>query len=409
MAPFLKDEGPPVSTGTIAEARRTLAPEYGHKVVHENGRKVLLVRSPRPRPDYLHELEDAALYVTLDEVKDVKDVLLVGTEKVCRMEPLLLRDHIRSRATEDRAAAEALLRTLPREYGFTVYKHPESAKQSIAFRIPRGSVAEITADDVKAIRGRISALKDQIGGISAGYLISDADFERLGRRLYLELIDPELAAAAVPKPAPVPASVPLPIQATTPPPTPAASRPAIPSGPFGSLMPTAQPPPAPKPGAAPPAAARPVAPPKELVAEDENIAVFVRKAAPPPAPPPAVVETGPVHDNGAVLAPTAMTTDALPAVEQKLRSMGYEAVAGVTVQGTTFDLAAHRREGKRLLLKKVESVTADDVKKFETVARSVGCDVCILLTSTIAPGARAAALGTHVVVTAHADALALLE
>lgn len=484
--PFLRDEGPPVSTQTIQDARATLPPEYGHKVVRENGRAVLLIRSPKARPDYLHELEDAALYIPLDDVKEVKDVLLIGSEKVCRLEPLVLRDHIRGRLNEDRGAAETLLRTLGRDYAWTVYKHPEHANRySFAIRIPRGSVSEISPEDVKNVRARLAEVpRDTLMQATAAYLVADGNFERLGRRVFFELVDPELARTAPPPPSPV-APEWQPNRSTTPtkvapghgmgapflpqggPPVSASSVPSVFQPPAPMLPQTAQrsgptafPPQAA--AAKPAASARPTPPPKQLVSADDNIEVYVRKPAPapeaapavelppPPAPPPApppsvaassmfgslmtppapaavaspaappVVAAPPAapQDNGMTVEPLVSLkpppappepADPVAELDLRLRAMGYESVPGITVLGTIFDLAAHHKEGKRLLVKHVGRIQPAEVKGYEKVVRSVSADACVLVVDEVTPELRLATWGTPVEVLTPDEAAHLLE
>lgn len=467
--PFLRDEGPPVSMSTIQDARSTLPPEYGFKVVKENGRSVLLIRSPKPRPDYLHELEDAALYVRLDDVKDVRDVLLIGTEKVCRLEPLLLRDHIRTRVTSDRAAADSLIRTLSRDYGWTLYKHPEHANRySFAIRIPKGSVGEVGPDDVMAIRSRLAEVpRDTLMQASAAYLVADGNFERLGRRVFFELVDPELAKNATPAPSAVPLEW-VPGRSTTPTmvaPGHGMGASFVPQGGpsvSSSSVPSIFQPPAPAlPQTAPPASgavlggtplsqpqpkaaqssARPTPPPKQLVSSDDNIEVYVRKSAPPPAqptaealaPPPPPVAPQPAaafapslfsppapaappmvqpmvatplapQDSGVAFEPVVSSATPPPAppedpvatLDLRLRSMGYECVPGITVLGTVFDLAAHHKEGKRLLVKHVGRIQPAEVKAFEKTCRSVSADACVLVVDEVTPALRLATWGTPV-------------
>ncbi len=197
MAPMLRDDGPPVSPATIDEARRTLPSEYGHVVVEESGRRVLLVRVPAVKPDYLTALREVALYVDLETVRDVKDVLLIGSGKVTRLEPIALRDHIREQRTVDQGVAEDLRGPLSRDYGHRVVDAENGkGRAAIAVRIPRASLADITADDVIILRDRLRPLlADRLRDLDCAYVISDSDFERLGRRVFLELVDPDRAAS----------------------------------------------------------------------------------------------------------------------------------------------------------------------------------------------------------------------
>lgn len=529
--PFLRDEGPPVSKETLEEARRSLPLEYGWKFVNERGRGVIVVRVPHPKPDYLHELTEVALYVPLEQVKLAKDVLLVGDEKVCRLEPLLLRDHIRERANEDGQVVQDLSRKLDRNYGMTVVDHKFNMSQhSIAVRIPRAGVADMTQDDLQKIRAVLQPYHGRLRETQAAYVVADGDFERLGRRVFLELVDPD-AAKAVPKApdnvlqrpgvvldkfrqnapsvtpsggmggvtgAPHTAPPGLASQVfTAPPPSPlplmkgtgttfeAGLRAQMPTDPatrqfvekaLGTSAPQAAPPaaapertfvhtestkeyevmvakpkgespPAP-PAAAPPSSPQPQpAPAREApgtvhfdarpAAHAENAPapgfvqtvhhdeyeVFVSKRSDPEAKgierakegltdivaaaarPPTL---GPSNDSGqptmvqfqappvAARANVPDATVGLDRLAGQLEAAGYRVVRGLEVEGTSFELAAHRDGGKRVLAKSLASVDAAQVKSLATVAERLGADACLAISAEVAPGARLAAWGTHV-------------
>jgi len=550
--PFLRDEGPPVSRETIEEARRSLPVEYGYRIVSERGRKVVLVRVPHPRPDYLHELAEVALYVSLEEIKDAKDILLVGDEKVCRLEPVLLRDHIRERRTEDATVAQDLMRKLDRNYGYTIVDHKFNMSQhSVAVRVPRVSVADLTAEDVQVIRQQLQPVfQTRLRETQAAYIVADGDFERLGRRVFLELVDPSLAqqfsrppgSATIPRPGvlidkarlnaptgvmpsgglPMPAQTPptaqpsfVPQPWTTPPPTqstfhatpstalptdpaarsfvqsalsPPPAAPAnqptsifapstAPSAPVearvtvplkntdefevfvskprneGPLPTSAVAPPPPTPTApaastAPPAPTRAVPPPPAHVfstspftapdstptpnagfvqtVHHDEYEVFVSKRVSPEATP---VErsrdevtdivaaaarqtvTGPAQDSGepmvvglspsAPKSPPSMApvTSNVPDFDQlagQLEEVGYKVVRALEVEGTTFDLAAHRDNGKKVLAKAMPRVGATEVKALALVCERLGADCCILVAPDVASGARLASWGTPV-------------
>lgn len=310
--PFLRDEGPPVSKETIQRARESLPLEYGVQAVNETGREVLLVRVPKAKPDYLHDIADVAFYVGLDQIKATKDVLLIGHEKTARLEPQLLRDAIRQQDREDVDLVQDQRRRLPRDYGQTIVQSPSNhAHQALSVRIPKASVKEFGPDDVKAIREAVERQKARFDACQYAYVVADRDHERLGRRVLLELLG-QPAAAPQPLP-PAPASAPAPatpsLSAFALPPTPgtAAASPApvaaasAPGGNLPSWMrrrdPAASPAPAspaPAPVAAappPPPAPAPVPAPvaaPAVVDDHEEYAIISKPKAttPPPAPAP---------------------------------------------------------------------------------------------------------------------------
>ena len=586
--PFLRDEGPPIPAATIQKLRESLPTEYGWQLVNETGREVLAVRVPKAKPDYLHDLGEVAFYVGLETVRSTKDVLLIGHEKTARLEPQLLRDHIRAQAREDATVVDHLRRSLDRQYGHTFVTSPSNHQHSaFAVRIPKETVAQFTPDDVTAIRQIVASLRPRVMGCQYAYVLANADHERLGRRVLLELIgDAEVAAAPAPAPAPTPApptTVAAPIVPAPEPvaPAPAARTPfpsAVPSSaapahaasaaaalPAGvppvpraapAIAPTpAAPPPAlaadvtdheeytivarkptaapSPPAAAPPAAPAPAAaaveaheeyeivskpkpaapapapapapaaahdePERTVVHADKEFEVFVSKpkpkadappaitppgkggfmaainsgagpapaktkeyeiigrtsvtsdpsiasrlklpgasptaapspfapaapappppmqAAPLPLPPPpptvaplpprvAVTPTLPTADNGAPI--VARIAPAAPelVLAQRFRDAGYEVVEGLRAQGTVFAFAAHKPNGRRVLVKRAPAFAAEEAASLAQLVAALGADVALVVADDVKPGTRLATWGTRIEVVTPADVPAL--
>lgn len=186
---------------TLAAARNELPREYGLRVVEERGRRSILVRVPRAKPDYNYELAMVAFYATLDDVKDANDVLLVGDEKTVRMEPLRLRDHIREQNREDKDAAPALRSRLNREYGWSTYVSPTNAHhKALVLRLPVSSVAQ--ADEAILLRGRASVGSEIVAilrDVQYVYLVADNDYGRVGRRVFIDAVCSDIAEQVAPK------------------------------------------------------------------------------------------------------------------------------------------------------------------------------------------------------------------
>lgn len=199
--PFLVDGGPPVSPTTLQAARNELPREYGVRVVNEMGRKSVLVRVPRPKPDYNYELAMCAFYASLEDVKDAKDVLLIGDEKTVRMEPLRLRDHIREQTREDKDAATQLRAKLPREHGWTIHTSPNNNHhKALALRLPAASVGAV--DEATLLRARAavgSQLVEVLRDVQFVYLVADNDYARIGRRVFVDAVASDLTDAVQPR------------------------------------------------------------------------------------------------------------------------------------------------------------------------------------------------------------------
>lgn len=193
--PFLVDNAPPVDAATLAAARNELPREYGVRVVTQLGRKSVLARVPRAKPDYNYELAMVAFYATLDDIKDAKDVLLIGDEKTVRMEPLRLRDHIREQLREDKEAAPALRAKLAREYGWSLQTSPNNQNhKALALRLPVASMAE--ASEAILLRARAGVGGELVAALTQAqfvYFITDTDYARVGRRVFIEHVASDLA------------------------------------------------------------------------------------------------------------------------------------------------------------------------------------------------------------------------
>ena len=195
--PFLVDNAPPVDAATLSAAKNELPREYGVRVVTQLGRKSVLARVPRTKPDYNYELAVVAFYASLEDVKDAKDVLLIGDEKTVRMEPLRLRDHIREQTREDKEAAPALRSRLSRDYGWTVWTSSiNQHHKALALRLPVGTMAEAT--EAVLLRARASVGPEIVNVLNSTqfvYFITDNDYARVGRRVFIEHVASDLAEA----------------------------------------------------------------------------------------------------------------------------------------------------------------------------------------------------------------------
>lgn len=199
--PFLVDNGPPVDAATLAAARTELPREYGLRVVTQGGRKTVLARVPRAKPDYNYELAMVAFYASLDDIKDAKDVLLIGDEMTVRMEPIRLRDHIREQSREDKDAAATLRTRLAREYGWTTWQSPGNVNhKALVLRLPISGMAEATEQVLLASRAGVgNDLVNVLTGVQYVYFVTDSDYARVGRRIFIDAVASDLREAVLVK------------------------------------------------------------------------------------------------------------------------------------------------------------------------------------------------------------------
>lgn len=193
--PFLVDNAPSVDAPTLTAARNELPREYGTRVVTQLGRKTVLARVPRAKPDYNYELAMVAFYTSLEDVKDAKDVLMIGDEKTIRMEPLRLRDHIREQNREDQDTAPNLRTKLNREYGWSLATSAiNQHHKGLALRLPIASMAEATEAVLLRARAAVGAeLVNVLTQCQFVYLITDTDYARVGRRVFIDHVASDLA------------------------------------------------------------------------------------------------------------------------------------------------------------------------------------------------------------------------
>ncbi len=200
--PFLQDNRPPIRAETLDRMRAELPREYGTKVVEEGGRRMLVARVPRAKPDYNYELAEVALYASLNDLKDVKDVIMIGDEKSVRMDPLRLRDHIREQIREDADVAGRARQTMPRSGdAWSVITSPGNLNhRALVIRLAVNALSDARSEHFQRAKAAISgALTDTLRDVQYACFVTDTDHGRVGRRIFVESLAPELAATvAVP-------------------------------------------------------------------------------------------------------------------------------------------------------------------------------------------------------------------
>lgn len=195
------DGGPPVSKQTIESARQELPREYGVKTVDERGSRTVIVRVPRSEPDYNFELQDASLYVSLHDLKDAKDVLLVGDEKAVRMAPVRLRDHVREQIREDEEIARRARAGMPRDGTAWAVVPSEilAHHQFLVFRFNVDRLASATPEHFKRAKDALGKeLVPRLKDVHGVFFVTDNDYGRVGRRVFVDEVAPEVAAEVAP-------------------------------------------------------------------------------------------------------------------------------------------------------------------------------------------------------------------
>jgi len=419
--PMIKDAAPPVSSEKLRALREVLSPDYGHQLVTDGGLPVLVVRVPSAKPDFLTDVDRAAEVITEEEVRACKDVLLLGTEKMVRVDPIPLRDKIRERAREEAPTAAEMRNQLSRQYGVDILR-PQGVRGPavVGVRVPRAKASEMTTEDRAALQPVVEDAVKQARDVTKVFVIADADFRTWSPTDFSRVLRGESIA-----PPPAAASTTIVAQ------NPGTSRGAAKSGggfsgsPFGSLigqametdqvlkakklaregktvpadaLATAAPSPTPM-------TAAPAPLPPSL--SNSPFGGLLRAAIAPPAKAPSAVKAEPSSATPEpALAPASApappsAVDPLRAIAEKFAKAGYEFAPAATEVG--FDLAAHKDGGKRLLVKKVATVDLILGKELAARADALGADAVVVIADDSTAETRAYALGTKLEIVSAKD------
>lgn len=198
MSPMIKEGDPPISTDLLEEARRNLSREYGFALGEEDGRTVLFVRAPEPKPDPFHTLEVVSFSVAEGDLVGVEDVFLLGDERVVRVEPGTLRDLVEERREEDPEVAKHLRNRLDRDHDYTVFRHKGARDHlRLGVRVPRERVDDVTDEDRQVLADNLAPILGSAKGreIRAFYLIGDEHARRLAEGELVDIVGPALREA----------------------------------------------------------------------------------------------------------------------------------------------------------------------------------------------------------------------
>lgn len=406
---IMRDTPPPLPADVLRELRATLATSYGHKLVTHEGKLVLAVRVPGDVPERERDLARAADVVPDDEAGLARDVLLIGNEKLIRLDPIPLRDAVRERLRDDAPVSKEVRRGLAREYGAALFNPATRRDWCIAVRVPRSSIKETTPEDLVAMQKAVEAVFAQPKAAQAGmcYLVADNDY----RRMPLDELVRTLRGEVPLKPPRVNNYA---IAGDSKSSRSLGAASAFSGSPFGMLVSSAaqadakmeankarRQAPAPPPAPAPPAPVQvnvpvpapvpvlqaPAAAPAQVVASVLAPVVPALQSAPAP-----VVATPPAPE------PATPASDPVILLSGQLAAHGFEVITDVADLGLA--LAAHQPGGKRLLVQRVPEATPDAVKALAAKCAELEAGGAVLLADALAPGAWLEAAGTPVVVVA---------
>ncbi|MBI4393764.1 MAG: hypothetical protein HY556_08225 [Euryarchaeota archaeon] len=213
---MIRDGKPPLPPSTITELKQTLPTDYGHKLVNSAGNRILAIRIPTARPDMFQDIPRAADFLGTDDTRELTHVLLIGDEKVLRVDPISLRDEVRERTREDQQSVVTLKKKLGRNYEYSVFK-PVTGKGSprLVIRIPKFKAGELDDSDRTQLKGLMAKITadPNVRESRIFYIVTDDDYVKLGTEGFQAMLEGRknealatatLSAAAMNAPPPAP-------------------------------------------------------------------------------------------------------------------------------------------------------------------------------------------------------------
>jgi hypothetical protein len=213
---MIRDGKPPLPPSTITELKQTLSTDYGHKLVNSAGNRILAIRIPTARPDMFQDIPRAADFLGTDDTRELTHVLLIGEEKVLRVDPISLRDEVRERTREDQQSVVTLKKKLGRNYEYSVFK-PVTGKGSprLVIRIPKFKAGELDDSDRAQLKGLMTKITadPNVRESRIFYIVTDDDYVKLGTEGFQAMLEGRknealatatLSAAALNAPPPAP-------------------------------------------------------------------------------------------------------------------------------------------------------------------------------------------------------------
>jgi hypothetical protein len=406
--PMMRDTPPPLPADVLRDLRASLAPSYGNKLVEHEGRLVLAVRVPSEIPDRERDVARAADYVSDDAVALCRDVLLIGAEKLVRLDPIPLRDAVRERLQDDLPTSKEARRSLQRAYGATLFNPAAKPREvAIAVRVPRANVKETSTEDLAALQQALGPVLSNTNAsrVTMCYLVADNDYRRCPPEEFARILRGETALRPPKVNTYAVAGDARSGQRT-------ATAGSFSGSPFGMLMTQAahmdtkmeankqkRAAPAPTPAPAP---ALHVPTPAVAPAPQPALANFAFPGVPAPSPSPAppAAPMAFAQPTPAPLAPYAASpadetfADPIAALGEQLGAHGFEVIREVHDLGLS--LAAHQPNGKRIIVQQVAEGTPGAVQQLTKLCAELEADAGLLVAETLAPGTWLEAAGTKV-------------
>lgn len=146
------------------------------RLVTMGAEKILVARVDRPIPDPVNDLKPIAVALTLEDLRHIDYIVLVGKEKAIKVDASIAHGATADRSSPEEVAQE-LGEGLERDYGVRIVDR--GSHQVIAVRIPRSSVAEFDESDGKVVKERLGAFELERGQILSVYLLADQDHVRI--------------------------------------------------------------------------------------------------------------------------------------------------------------------------------------------------------------------------------------
>jgi hypothetical protein len=178
---LIKPDALPISAEDVQAIRARLVQALSFELVARDDVRCLFVRSPRPEPDPVNDLEAGLNAVPDWALLDLTDVVLLGTRQNFHVPARAAQPIIERRRRVDEAALKALRAHLDPHYGHGLHRvtgDPASTNR-LGLRIPKPSVQGLDDHDLNRFAQALGPDLQTLQDVRVAYVLADEDHVRL--------------------------------------------------------------------------------------------------------------------------------------------------------------------------------------------------------------------------------------
>ncbi len=180
----------PIPGEELHRMQSQLSPHYGSEVWEQDGKRVLVIRTPDLDPDVVNDLEAAIEYLSPADVKDLQSCLLVGESRTTAVSVAPLQELMEQRLQQDKKIAALLRSQIPGRQGHLLYRAPDDPKRigRLGIRISHAHARDIDDEDLDIIADELGPQLEspQFSNVRAVYILADQDDVRLEADLFFQ-------------------------------------------------------------------------------------------------------------------------------------------------------------------------------------------------------------------------------